>query len=155
IVLSRTALLDGILAMFVVAAFAALLVDRDRTRRRYADWALERLAAEESVVAGPALWWRPWRLTAGVLLGLACGTILKGLYALAVSGRLTAFWEVGARRAIGLGGWPRPSLPSALRASLRRDAPIAFGAMAGPAVAVYICSWWGWFTAEDSWSRQW
>ena len=37
IVLSRTAILDGIVAFFVLAAFGALLVDRDRMRSRLAD----------------------------------------------------------------------------------------------------------------------
>lgn len=37
LVMSRTALLDLVLMFFVLAAFGALLVDRDRTRARLAD----------------------------------------------------------------------------------------------------------------------
>ncbi|MGH6657062.1 MAG: phospholipid carrier-dependent glycosyltransferase, partial [Actinocrinis sp.] len=41
-VMARTALLDGIQMFFVLGAFAALLVDRDKTRARFADWRDER-----------------------------------------------------------------------------------------------------------------
>src|SRR6185312_11289485 len=68
-VMSRTALLDIFVMFWVLAAFACLVVDRDRTR--------EKLAAAAATAAGhdgrpPQLGVRWWRLAAGLCLGLAC-----------------------------------------------------------------------------------
>jgi dolichyl-phosphate-mannose-protein mannosyltransferase len=147
IAVSRTALLDGILAMFVVAAFACLLVDRDQSRAAFTRWAGERTAAGRWLGDGPLLAWRPWRLAAGIMLGLACGTKWSGIYVVAVFGLMTVLWEISARRAAGL---QSPALNS-----LFRDGPIAFITIVGSTVAVYIGSWWGWITSDGGWARNW
>ena len=77
-VVARTALLDGFLAFFVVAAFGALIVDRDQVRERMHVALTEGRIAE--TVWGPRLGVRWWRFGAGVLLGLACATKWSGLY---------------------------------------------------------------------------
>jgi len=65
---ARTALLDGFLTVFVVAAFGALIVDRDQMRARMHVAYLEDRIAETPW--GPRLGVRWWRFGAGVLLGL-------------------------------------------------------------------------------------
>jgi dolichyl-phosphate-mannose-protein mannosyltransferase len=149
IVMSRIALLDGILAAFVVFAFACLLVDRDRSRALLA----ERMAATPRDEkgrwsgAGPSLGLRPWRLAAGLMLGLALGTKWSALWFIAAFGLLTVLWDVGARR--------RAGLSSPFTAMLRRDAFPAFVSLVGIAVVVYIATWTGWFLSDDGWDRQW
>ena len=83
-VLSRLALLDIFMAFFLLCAVSCLVADRDWGRLRMA-----RLVAAE-YQAGPGDWgpvralvWRPWRLAAGVLFGLACGTKWNALYPMA------------------------------------------------------------------------
>ena len=103
-VMARTALLDGIQMFFILAAFAALLVDRDKTRAKFADWREERgltvmLPRSEF---GPKLGWRPWRWIAGLSLGLATATKWNAIFFVAVFALLTVSWDIGARRAIGV-----------------------------------------------------
>ena len=79
---ARTALLDVFLVVFVVAAFGALIVDRDQMRERMHVALLEGRIAETPW--GPRLGVRWWRFGAGVLLGLAFATKWSGLYFIAV-----------------------------------------------------------------------
>jgi len=134
IALSRTALLDGPLALFVLLSFGALLLDRDRTRALLAGWLATPGAA--SARFGPSLGLRPWRWVAGLLLGLACGTKWSGVWFLAAFGVLTLLWDAAARRAAGITA-PR-------RGALLRDAPLAFVALVGTAAATYAAAWSRW-----------
>ncbi len=138
-VMARTALLDGIQMFFILGAFAALLVDRDKTRAKFADWREERgltvlLSAKER---GPRLGFRPWRWIAGLSLGLATATKWNGIFFVAGFAILTVLWDRGARRAVGV---RKPSV-----ATLIRDVPWAFLALPITAAAVFVASYAGWF----------
>jgi dolichyl-phosphate-mannose--protein O-mannosyl transferase len=132
VVQSRFALLDIFLALFVLAGFACLVVDRDRVRERLAP-GVARL--------GP----RPWRLAGGVLLGLACGVKWSGIWFLAGFGLLSVVWDVTARRAAGAG---QP-------ASLLRGLPGWVGALGVVPVLAYLATWTGWFLGENPYGRHW
>lgn len=134
---SRTALLDPILMFWVLAAFGALLVDRDQVRARLA----ERLDTVGSSRFGPGLGLRPWRLAAGVCLGLATATKWNGLYFVAAFGLLSLLWDMGARRTAGA---RQPWV-----GALVRDAVPAFGALVVVSAGVYLASWTGWLLAGD------
>lgn len=147
IVHSRTSLLDIFLSFFVLAAFAALLVDRERSRVRLAHLvAAARADGRPLGAVGPGLGLRPWRLLAGVLLGLAVGTKWSGLFYLAAFGLMTVLWDVGARRAAGLPGW---------RWALLRDGVPAFVSTVPVALLTYLASWVGWFRSDDAHLRTW
>lgn len=151
IVESRVSLLDGILAMFLVAAFLALLVDRDRTAARLARLTdlpddAERPARPGSSL-GPGLGLRPWRLVAGVLLGLALGTKWSALYFVAAFGLLSVGWDAAARRRAGVPRW--------WQGTLLRDALPAFGSLVVAAAAVYTATWASWFASAGAYGRQW
>lgn len=121
IVLSRIALLDGALAFFVLAAFGALLLDRDRTRRLY-----------------PARTLHPWRWAAAFLLGGACAVKWSGLWYVAAFGLLAVCWDLGLRRATGQDRpWSK---------TLVRDALPSAVIMLVIVLTVYLASWYGWFT---------
>lgn len=148
IVMSRTGLLDMVLSFLVLAAFGCLLIDRDRFRLRLA----ERTArAQESGQALSALGissgLRPWRLAAGVLLGMSCGVKWSGLYFLAVFGIMTVLWDWWARRRIGEKRW--------LENGLFRDAIPAFVAMVGGALVTYVATWSGWLLGDKGYFRDW
>jgi dolichyl-phosphate-mannose-protein mannosyltransferase len=157
-VLSRTALLDGILMFWVLAAFGCLLVDRDRVRERLAArWSRGDGLAEGGAGGwrrtavhdhgkgvgrfGPGFGVRPWRLAAGLCLGLACATKWNAVWFVAVFGLMTVLWDVGARRLVGV---RRPFL-----AALARDAAPALLSIVLVAVVVYIASWTGWMLAGE------
>ncbi len=129
IVMSRTAVLDGMLTFFVVAAFACLLVDRD--------WARSGRT--------PGSWWRPWRLLAAASLGLACGVKWSGIWFVAVFAVMTVLWDVSRRRRQG----------EALVPAFLRDAVPTAVTMLAIVGVVYLASWYGWFVSADAWDRTW
>ena len=107
---SRTGLLDLIVMFWALAAFCALLVDRDRSRELLARrvGALREAGAGRGSAQlryGPWLGARPWRWVAGLCLGLAAGTKWSGLFFLVVFGLMTVLWDMGARRAAGIRRW--------------------------------------------------
>ncbi|WP_051966437.1 dolichyl-phosphate-mannose--protein mannosyltransferase [Kitasatospora mediocidica] len=152
-VMSRTALLDIVLMFWVLAAFGCLLIDRDAFRARLASGDGSGGGAgggggwDEAVVSEDEQGSRPWRLAAGVCLGLACGTKWSGAYSLAAFGLLTVAWDVGAYRAAGAA---RP-----WRVALRRQAVPAFAALVPVAFATYLASWTGWLVGQGGYARDW
>ena len=152
---SRTGLLDIVVMFFALAAFAALLLDRDRTRERLAVRAAAQIPLSPTghplphtaTWRGPSMGWRPWRWLAGIALGLAAGTKWSGLYFLIVFGLLTVLWDIGARRTIGVHRW--------ISTGLWRDGIPAFVAMVPTAVVTYVASWTGWFRSDTGYHRSW
>lgn len=143
IVMSRTALLDGVLMTFVLAALAALVLDRTAARRRWAEHGPPRAAQR----FGPWSWLRPWRVVAGVMLGLAVGTKWSGLVFLAAFGLLTVGWDAADRYRAGVRRW--------WQGTLLRDAGPAFLSIVPVALATYLTSWAGWLTSTDGYGRGW
>lgn len=145
--MSRLALLDGFQATFLVAAVAALVRDRDWMRARLADhleaYGLPHLDGD----LGPRLWWRPWRVVAGVLFGCSVATKWNSLYALAAFALLSLAWDLGARR---LAGARRP-----VQRGLFRDGIPAFVQLVVVAAVAYGASWTRWLASDGGWSRQW
>ncbi|MFC8716984.1 dolichyl-phosphate-mannose--protein mannosyltransferase [Kitasatospora sp. NPDC057198] len=142
-VMSRVGLLDGVSAFLVLGAFGALLVDRDRTRELLRAARAEGGRAADEVRLGL----RPWRLTAGVLLGAACAVKWTGAPALAVFTVLVLLWDRAGRRAAGARHpW---------RSMLRRDLWPAAVSMPLAALAAYLLSWSGWLATDGGYDRHW
>jgi dolichyl-phosphate-mannose--protein O-mannosyl transferase len=95
LVMSRIAMLDVFLTLFVVAAFAAVALDlasQPRSGRRG---------------IGQWLFGRPWRLAAGILIGCAVAVKWSGVYSALGVVLLVVAWEVVSRRRQdgGEAGW--------------------------------------------------
>ncbi|CAM5260135.1 Dolichyl-phosphate-mannose--protein mannosyltransferase OS=Streptomyces albaduncus OX=68172 GN=FHS32_003753 PE=3 SV=1 [Streptomyces griseoloalbus] len=139
-VMSRTALLDGVLMFFVLAAFGCLLIDRDKARAKLAAAlpvdADGRARPDAEAAEHTRIGFRPWRLAAGLMLGLAIGTKWNGLYITAAFCVMAVLWDVGARRVAGA---VRPRF-----AVLKRDLGWAFLTTVPVAVVTYFASWIGW-----------
>jgi dolichyl-phosphate-mannose--protein O-mannosyl transferase len=145
--MSRIALLDGFQAFFLVAAVACVVADRDFYRGWLAD-RLETMAVPDlGGRFGPVLWWRPWRLLAGVMFGLAIGTKWNSVYVLATMGLLSVIWDVGARRLAGADfkAW----------LALVIDGIPALVRLVLVSAVVYVATWWGWLTTTGGWDRDW
>ena len=136
-VLSRLALLDIFVAFFLLSAVSCLVADRDWGRARMAR------VLESGQRFGPGEWgpvrallWRPWRLAAGVMFGLAISSKWSALVPLAGFALLAVVWDSGARRALGVRS---PFLKAAVA-----DGLLAFCYLVVVAVVVYVASWSGW-----------
>lgn len=136
-VMSRLALLDIFVAFFVLCAVACLVADRDWSRLRLAQRVSSGYRAARSGW-GPVrgLWFRPWRLAAGVFFGLAVGTKWNAVFPLAAFGLLVWAWDSGARRALGVRrAWLRSAVIDAV--------PACFYLVVVAAL-VYVATWTGW-----------
>ena len=141
---SRSALLDIFQAVFVLAAFACVIADRDQVRAT----ARGRGGSDGSIAthrAGIALGARWWRFGAGVLLGLTTAVKWSGAYWIVAFGVLTVIWDITARREAGI---RRP-----VRAVVRRDLVPDLWSLAVVPVITYIATWWAWFASETVWPR--
>ncbi|BCY08573.1 phospholipid carrier-dependent glycosyltransferase [Actinoplanes sp. L3-i22] len=175
LVLSRTSLLDIFLGLFVLASFAAMLLDRDHYRRRLLR-ALENSALERGGTENG-------RLERGGLGGLENGGLASGGLAsggLAGGGlerapRVVPWWLLGAGVLFGLACGVKWSglffLPffAALivvwRVQARRSAgiPAPFAGLLGDlgwgllsfvlSFIFYLATWTGWFLTDTGWDR--
>src|SRR5690606_3111114 len=143
IVLSRVALLDNFLMLFVLLGFIAVLLDRGHSRRRLDAW----LASHENHDWGPALWWRPWLFAAGLTFGLASAVKWSGLYFLAVFAVYTVLVDALARRRAGVTFW--------LSGTIFKQGPVSFLLTVPVAASVYLASWTGWFATSGGYYRNW
>ena len=140
-VLSRTGILDIFLMFFVLAAFGAMLIDRDVSRARLAEAVVLRPADE----AGPRLGIRKWRVAAGVLIGLACATKQDAVWYLPAFIGLSVAWDVGARRAAGLRApW---------RGGLVRDGKWLPVTLIVIPLVTYVVTWTNWLATNTGYYR--
>ena len=144
---SRTGLLDIIVMFWALAAFCALLIDRDRSRALLAERAAGLPRGSRALAMGPWLGLRPWRWVAGICLGLAAGTKWSGLFFLVTFGLMTVWWDLGARRAAGVRHW--------FWGTVAKDGLFAALAMVGATAMTYLVSWFGWFRSATGYDRQW
>ncbi len=135
IVLSRTSILDGILAFFVLLAFYFLLKDRQSISR----------ALNTAALAGKdfTFRFRPWLLAMALSLGVATSVKWSGLYFLAIFGLYTFVADWISRMRLGL-----KLAPSFVQAIVNAILLLVLSA------ATYLASWSGWILSSDGWGRQ-
>ena len=143
IVMSRVAILDNFVMIFVLLAFGALLLDRE--------WSIHRLTQKvrekPESTWGPVLLWRPWMLAMGLSLGLAAAVKWNGLYFLAFFALYTVVTDALTRRRLGVPFW--------LSGTLLKQAPVSFLVSVPIALAAYLVTWVRWFQTQGGYYRQW
>lgn len=151
---SRTGLLDIFILFWVVAAFGALLIDRDHTRERLADRLDRPLAAGDW---RPWLGARPWRWVAGVCIGAAAAVKWSGVYYIVALLVLAVVWDWQARRMCYEATRVRPGMSTALWVTLAQDATYSLLPLVVVPALVYTASWSGWFLSDGAhaWDHDW
>ena len=147
IAMSRTALLDGPLQLLTLLGVGAVLLDRKQSAEDLAAWTARRRAADRTTDWGPALWDRPWLLTAGLFFGFASAVKWSGLYFLAAFAVYVLLADAMARRRAGVAFW--------FSSVVFRQAPVNFLLMVPIAVIAYVTSWTGWLLTDGGWGRDW
>ncbi|GIJ48456.1 phospholipid carrier-dependent glycosyltransferase [Virgisporangium aliadipatigenens] len=137
-VLSRAALLDIFLTVFVVAAFGCVVMDRDQRRVRV-------LRALESG-AKPGFQIRWWLLLGGLMLGCAASVKQSGAFFVPAIFLIVLIWEIGLRRTISSSA---PWLHAA------RGVAGWLGGFTLIGFVAYIASWAGWFATDTGYNRHW
>jgi dolichyl-phosphate-mannose-protein mannosyltransferase len=147
IVMSRTALLDNFVMILTLLGFGAVLLDRGQSAGRLAHWIGRRTDAGRGIEWGPAIWWRPWLLAAGILFGAATAVKWSGLYFLAAFAVYSLVVDAVARRTAGVRFW--------LSGTILRQGPVSFLLTIPLALATYLASWTGWFVTRGGYFRDW
>lgn len=149
IVMSRVALLDVFLALFILLAFWFVALDRARTLDRLAARTArrERTAADGGVeppMWGAIIWNRPWIVAAGAAAGAATAVKWSGVWVLAAIGLYLVVTDALERRRLGVVFWPTDAVRQGL-ASFVLLVPVAF--------VVYLASWTGWLLSDGGYDR--
>jgi len=145
IVMSRVALLDGILTLVVLLAVIAIVRDRRWSRTRLERWLAERRVSGRSTDWGPGLLARPWLVTAGALFGLAVAVKWSALYLFAAFAVLTVIADSLDRRRAGVALW--------VSGTLLRQAPLSVLLTIPAAAAAHLTAWAGWFATSGGYGR--
>lgn len=127
LVMSRIALLDIFLALWLLSMVSALVADRD--------WLAARL--DRSRVP----WIRPWQITAGVCAGLAVSTKWSALWPIAAFGITVVIWELALRGHLA-------ELRKLFVRALRVGIP-AFVSLVGVGFVVYLATWSSWLANHE------
>ncbi len=136
LVLSRLALLDIFVALFLLCGVSCIVNDRAWHRARMARLLPAGRARPGGWGPVRGLLVRPWLLAGGVSFGLALGSKWEAAYPMAVFGLLVWLWSAGARRSFGV----RWSVPK----SALVDGVPAFVQLVLVAALVYVATWTGW-----------
>jgi len=145
IVMSRVALLDNFVMLFALVGFIFVLLDRRFSAVRLAAWIAR--TPEEKRDWGPALWWRPWLLAAGLAFGATAAVKWNGFYFLAFFAVYTLAVDALARRRAGIPFW--------FSGTVFKQAPVSFLLTVPIAVAAYLSTWIGWFITRGGYYREW
>ncbi len=145
IVMSRVGLLDNFVMFFALLGFGAILLDRKWTSTRLALWMATRGRDGKPTEWGPALWWRPWLILAGLAFGLDAAVKWSGIYFLLLLAVYTVAVDVFARRDAGVTHW--------ITGTLLRQGPTTFLLTFPIAAAAYLTSWTGWFVTKGGYDR--
>ena len=140
-VLSRTGILDIFLMSFVLAAFGAMLIDRDMSRSRLAQAVVLRPGDE----AGPELGIRKWRVLAGLLIGLACAVKQDAVWYIPAFAGLSVAWDISARRAAGL--------RASRRGGIVRDGKWLPLTLVVIPFMTYVVTWINWMVTQTGYYR--
>jgi dolichyl-phosphate-mannose-protein mannosyltransferase len=147
IVLSRVSVLDNILMVLTLTAFYLVVIDRSRARARLDALVAARRAHGREYEWGPAFWWRPWLIAAGLLFGAASAVKWSGLWFLAFFAIFVVIMDAVDRRRAGIPLW--------FSAAVLVQAPITFLQMVPVAVVTYITTWTGWLVTSGGYYRTW
>lgn len=142
-VMSRTALLDTLVAPFVLGAFACLVADRDQVRSRLAVAVAD--GSMDQFSGGAPLGARWWRFACGFLLGCATAVKWNGAYWIIGFAILSVIWDISARKQYGL--------RHPITAMFRRDFFPSVWSLGIVPVLTYLASYWAWFTSETGFDR--
>ena len=135
IVMSRTSILDGILAFFVLLAFYFLIRDRAAISRT-----LNKAAVlKRDLFLSP----RPWLWAMALTLGIASSVKWSGLYFLAAFGLYSFIADWISRHRLGL-----KVTPAVLQAALNAISMLAI------ALTTYVAGWSGWILSQGGWGRE-
>lgn len=146
-VMSRIGLLDIFQSAFIVIAVSCIVADRDWFRLRLATHLDKHGLRDLGGKFGPLIWWRPWRVAAGLAFGAACAVKWNSIYAVAAFGILTVAWDVGAR-------WLAGAKFNAWWALLADGIP-GFIYIVVVGFFTYLATWIPWLMSSGGWSRDW
>ncbi len=140
-VLSRTGILDIFLMSLVLAAFGAMLIDRDVSRSRLA----QAIVLSPGDEAGPELGIRKWRVVAGLLIGLACAVKQDAVWYIPAFTGLSVAWDISARRAAGL--------RASRRGGIVRDGKWLPLTLVVIPFVTYVVTWINWMVTQTGYYR--